>query len=89
MSSLPDRFEQVGIVVGWLVATDRLPVSYRAVWLFGVGSYVLVLAGWVAFALGFPPADAATAVGVWVGMILVAAGVTWMAPGTRAVERAA
>jgi len=71
-----------GVVVGTLVATGRLPVGYRQVWLFSIVSWLAALAFWAA--LDVDPVDGATAgttaLGAGVLALLVGALVAWANP---------
>lgn len=115
--SLPDRFEQVGIVVGsmlmlslpltvftplltenpqpWqtallvyapglvvgvLVALDKLPVSYQQVWVFGIASWLATVVLWAVFGVESIIADQQTAIGTWLVALLVGVLVAWANP---------
>lgn len=60
-----------GLVVGFLVATDRLAVTYHQLWKFSLASYVVAILGtWIP---GVEPAtsDRALAVGWWLVSVAV------------------
>lgn len=69
-----------GLVVGTLVATGRLPVSYRQVWVFSIVSWIVVLL--LSSALDVDPARGTTALS-----IALAAGTVALAIGAVAAWR--
>ncbi|WP_440007108.1 hypothetical protein [Halomicrococcus sp. SG-WS-1] len=69
-----------GLVVGTLVATGRLPVSYRQVWVFSIVSWIVVLL--LSSALDVDPARGTTAL-----PIALAAGTVALAIGAVAAWR--
>ncbi|WP_327053338.1 hypothetical protein [Halomicrococcus gelatinilyticus] len=74
-----------GIVVGTLVATGRLSVAYRQVWLFSLVSWLAALAFWAV--LDVDPIDGTTVtpttLGAGVLALLVGALVAWANPAIQ------
>jgi hypothetical protein len=69
-----------GLVVGVLVATDRLPVSYQQVWAFGIVSWIATVVLWMVFGVESVTANQSTAIGTWLIALLVGALVAWANP---------
>jgi len=55
-----------GLLVGVLVATDRLAVTYHQLWKFSLASYVVASLGGASLGLDGASGDLALAVGWWV-----------------------
>ncbi|WP_135827636.1 hypothetical protein [Halorussus halobius] len=62
-----------GLVVGLLVATDRLGVTYHAIWKFSLASYFAAFVGAGLLGLDAGTDDPALAVGWW--LVSIAVGV--------------
>lgn len=69
-----------GLVVGVLVALDKLPVSYQQVWAFGIVSWIATVVLWTVFDVESVTADQSTAVVTWVAALLVGVLVAWADP---------
>ena len=76
-----------GIVVGLLLATDRLPVTYDQVWAFALSSWIITLVLWSAFGLSLPPADRGLAVLLWIVALTLGATVAWVRPVRTVLRR--
>lgn len=54
-----------GLVLGGLLVTGRLAVTYHQVWVFSLSSWLLTLAGWTLLGLSIPPTDRGLSVSIW------------------------
>lgn len=66
-----------GAVVGTLVAFERLPATYREVWLFSVLAWLVTFGLWQAFGGTIPPDQAFVGLAAWIAAVVFAALVTW------------
>lgn len=67
-----------GVVVGVLVALDRLPVTYEEFWLFCLLSWLLSFGLWAAFGGSAPPTEGwPPPVALWLLAVVFAGLVTW------------
>lgn len=62
------------LLAGGLVATDRVPVTYRELWYVGVVGGVGAMALWFALGITTPTTRPALALGTWVLALLAADG---------------
>lgn len=74
-----------GVLVGVLLAYNKLPVSYHELWFFGMLSWILTLLLWNQFQVDFGnvAADQNTAIWTMVVGVVIAALVTWLRPRIR------
>jgi len=64
-----------GLVAGLLVATDRLPATYRQLWQFSLVSWVVAAVGAAALGVGVPSTGVVAAIGWW--LVSVAVGLAF------------
>lgn len=62
------------LLVGGLVATDRLPITYRELWYVSVVGGVGAMGAWFALGITTPADRLALALGVWVLALVLADG---------------
>lgn len=62
------------LLVGWLVATGRAPITYRELWYVGVIGGTGAMAVWFALGLRTPTSRPALALGTWALALLAADG---------------
>ncbi|GGN22191.1 hypothetical protein [Halarchaeum nitratireducens] len=76
-----------GAIVGLLLATGHLPVSYSQVWAFSLTGWLLAYVGWALAGLPVPPTDQTLGVLIWVVALCLAGGLVWLRPISLARKR--
>jgi len=69
-----------GVIIGLLLATDYLPISYSQLWAFSLAGWILTYVGWALTGLSVPPTDQTLGFLIWVLALCLAAVLVWIHP---------